>query len=50
MLLPFDIFRVDGTLDGAKSRVREFMEAWPAEYLVISRRRKDEPDPKYKVK
>jgi hypothetical protein len=26
-----------GTLDGAKSRVREFMEAWPAEYLVVSR-------------
>ena len=47
MLLPFDIFRVDadgthrcacvGTLDGAKSRVREFMEAWPAEYVVVSR-------------
>ena len=47
MLLPFDIFRVDadgthrcacvGTLDGAKSRVREFMETWPAEYLVVSR-------------
>jgi hypothetical protein len=47
MLLPFDIFRVDtdgthrcacvGTLDGAQSRVREFMEAWPAEYLVVSR-------------
>ena len=37
MLLPFDIFRVDGTLDGAKSRVREFMEAWPGEYLVVSR-------------
>ena len=47
MLLPFDIFRVDadgthrcacvGTLDGAKSRVREFMETWPAEYVVISR-------------
>jgi len=46
MLLPFDIFRVDadgthrcacvGTLDGAKSRVRELMETWPAEYLVVS--------------
>ena len=47
MLLPFDIFRVDadgthrcacvGTLDGAKLRVREFMETWPAAYVVVSR-------------
>ena len=47
MILLFDIFRVDadgtnccarvGTLDGAKARVQEFMAAWPAEYLVVSR-------------
>lgn len=47
MLPSFDIFRVDAdgtnccacvaTLDGAKVRVQEFMEAWPAEYLVVSR-------------
>ena len=47
MLPPFDIYRVDGdgtnrcacvaTLDSAKVTVEEFMEAWPAEYVVVSR-------------
>ena len=47
MLPLFDIFRVDAdgtnccacvkTLDGAKVRVQEFMETWPAEYLVFNR-------------
>ena len=47
MLPPFDIYRVDedgtnrcacvATLDSAKVTVEEFMEAWPAEYVVVSR-------------
>jgi len=47
MLPPFDIYRVDddgtnrcacvATLDSAKVTVEEFMGAWPAEYVVVSR-------------
>ena len=47
MLPPFDIFRIDadgtnrcacvGTLDNAKVTVEQFMETWPAEYVVVSR-------------
>jgi hypothetical protein len=47
MLPPFDIYRVDDdgtnpcgcvdTLDSAKVIVEEFMEAWPAGYVIVSR-------------